>query len=146
MLPWRFWRSSSWAVPLNVPTWSVANKLMQVPTRNRALCHVKCIVLMKLYVFCLESWSLLNLICFNLFIWFDAHHFWAHVSPFNTCAFAHEMAGGWRLQTDMPFLRYLPDVPCDPKSMAGTPDATFALQFLRKFTWRELALCQCCGH
>ena len=47
--------------------------------------------------------------------------FWAHVSPFDTCAFAHEMAGGWPLQTNMPFLRYLPDVSCDPKSMAGNP-------------------------
>jgi len=28
-------------------------------------------------------------------------------------------AGGWPLQTNMPFLRYLPDVNCDPKSMVS---------------------------
>eukprot|EP00434_Breviolum_minutum_P025627 symbB.v1.2.022644.t1/scaffold2018.1/size92264/4 len=28
-------------------------------------------------------------------------------------------AGGWHLQGDMPFLRYLPDVPCDPNSMVS---------------------------
>jgi len=42
-----------------------------------------------------------------------------HLTRFHTFAFPHETAGGWPLQT--PFLRYLPDVNCDPKSMAGNP-------------------------
>ena len=46
---------------------------------------------------------------------------WVHLTRFHTCAFAHEMAGGWHLQSDMAFLRYLPDVSCDPKIMAGDP-------------------------
>ena len=46
---------------------------------------------------------------------------WVHLTRFHTCAVAHEMAGGWSLQTSKPFLRYLPDVSCNPKSMAGNP-------------------------
>ena len=67
--------------------------------------------------------SLLHLICFNLFHRFDALPFivWVHLMRFHTFSFAREMAGGWPLKTGMPFLRYLPDVSCDPKSMAGNP-------------------------
>ena len=73
---------------------------------------------------CFLSWSLLHLIRFNLFHLISWSPFFGrmqHVSPFDTCAFPHETAGGWPLQTNMPFLRYLPDIPCDPKSMAGNP-------------------------
>ena len=65
--------------------------------------------------------SLLHLICFNLFHRFDALHVSVHVTRFYMFAFACKTAGGWPLQIGMPFLRYLPDLPCDPKSMAGDP-------------------------
>ena len=134
MLLWRFWRSSSWAVPLNVPTWSVANKSMQVPARNLAQGHVFCLHEMTYFL----SWSLLHLICFDSFhlIWCSPCH------PLVWCI--------WRVSTPLPLLTKWQVVgPCKlaspsfgtcptslaiPKAWPGAPDTTLELQFLCKFT------------